>query len=1032
MSESASDLLSHKKNNMKKIIKKVSFVVGLLSAVVMSLSAITYLILRFYLLTPDFLASLLKKELSERTNVSFNCEEIGLDYLAEWPSVSVVIRKGMVELPSDSVVNEQDADAVSLGFQTFGGKVNLIRLITQKEIIIENLFLEGADIKVDMGRKMALLTKTSNNNDKQMRFNINEVRLAGINVTVVDSLRSAIYHLDDMDLHVSGNLNTQHPSFNINNLNLSIGIEGDTPLANRQLLVTAKGHCKASENFHDVFTDELTLLVNQFPFQLEGEVLNIAKNEVPYMSINASLQTAELGELLNILPIKIQKKQYVINGTTTCNLEIAGKIGKDEMPRAKLKGTINGGSIYRKGMRQGVDTINLAFALNYDKYVPDSCYLDISKMRLSGMNSRIQIDGHVSDYLRNPFLYGDLSGNIDFKRIGEELVDSLDVSMGGKVDAELSFAFNLNDMKRLNFHRLWAEGHLKTDNLKASSEKYCFNLYAKKADMSLGYKKNRSDFIEADEVLSCNAIIDTLNFLYADTISCLISKLNLRANTDINNDSNSVTPVTAHMNWDRLRGQLNANTALSVEKGELHVGSKPYTYNKQKMEGAVVFKADDAKFINAKDHLAILLTKTNLISEFSPSSESAGKEFTFRNWQVKSQVDFTKASILSPVFPQRVDFKESRIGMRNNQLILNRLNVQSGNTSLLLSGSLTTDNDSTVKKRRIDGSLLLMADNIDFDEFSSLFLEGEAMRQKTADTETEQYTITGLEESLAARESAFKKEKYPIYIPANLDLDIQLDIERAVYEEAELHQVRGNVEINDSKAHVLLNMKTNVGKAGLNVVYDSRKHDQLSAIFDVDCHDVLLAQLHRVIPSIGSMFPMINSLDGIADVHLTGQTFLDAAMESVLPSAKVAGTLRGQNLTLIDNSTFDEIASKLKFKNKQRNLIDKLEVNFLLNESVIEVIPFIMEWDRYKVMAGGTNNLDLMYDYHIDMLESPIPIDFGLDLTGKPKDFHFKITFKRKYKELFKDGGIEWARITTQKMQEARQIVFLKMDQVLK
>lgn len=1017
---------------MKKIIKKVSVIVWLLSVVVMSLSAITYLFLRFYLLTPDVLASLLKKELSERTNVSFNCEEIGLDYLAEWPSVSLLVRKGMVVFPSDSAMSDLDADAVNLEFQTFGGKVNLISLITQNEIIIENLFLEGADVKVDMGRKMALFTKTSYNNDKQMQFNINEVRLAGINITVVDSLKSAIYHLDDLNLHVSGNLNTQHPSFDINNLNLSIDIEGDTPLANRQLLVTVKGQCEASENFHDIYTDGLTLLINQFPFQLEGEVLNIAKKEVPYMSIKASLLTAELGELLNILPIEIQKKQYVINGTTTCNVEIAGKIGKDEMPRAKLKGTINGGSIYRKGMGQGIDTINLVFSLNYDKYMPDSCYLDISKMRLSGMNSRIQIDGHISDYMRNPFLYGDLSGHVDFKRIGEELLDSLDVSMGGKVDADLSFAFNLNDMKEMNFHRLWAEGHLKTDNLKASSEKYSFNLFAKNADMSLGYKKNRSDFIEADEVLSCNASIDTLNFFYADTISCLVSKLNLRANTDINNDSNSVTPVTAHMNWDRLRGQLNTNTAFAVEKGELHVGSKPYTYNKQKMEGAVVFKADDTKFINAKDRLAMLLTKTNLISEFSPSSETAGKEFTLRNWLVKSQVDFIKASIISSIFPQRVEFKESRIGMRNNQLILNRLNVQSGNTSLLLSGSLTTDNDSTIKKRRVDGSLHLMADNLDFDEFSSLFLEGEAMQQETADTETRQYSITGLEESLAARESAIAKKKYPIYIPANLNLDIQLDIERAVYEEAELHQVRGNVEISDSKAHALLSMRTNVGKAGLNVVYDSRRHDQLSAIFDVDCHDVLLAQLHRVIPSISSMFPMINSLDGIADVHLTGQTFLDAEMESVLPSAKVAGTLRGQNLTLIDNSTFDEIASKLKFKNKNRNLIDKLEVNFILNESVIEVIPFIMEWDRYKIMAGGTNNLDLMYDYHIDMLESPIPINFGLDLTGKPKDFHFKVTFKRKYKELFKDGGIEWSRITAKKMDEARQVVFLKMDQILK
>ncbi|MBQ6747741.1 MAG: hypothetical protein IJR07_11960 [Bacteroidaceae bacterium] len=1017
---------------MIKIIRVVSFIVGLLSAVVMLLSAITYLVLRFYVLTPDVLMSLVKKEVSERTNVRFDCERIGLDYLTEWPSVSVVVKQGMVAVPPDDMDSDYANEALNIGFKTFGGKINLIKLITGKQLIIEDVFLEEVSAHADLSRKINLHTKTGDHRNKQMGFNINEVRFDNLNITVVDSIKSAIYHLDNMNLRLRGDLNAQHPSFNIEDFNALLSIEGDIPFANRQLMVTMNGRCQATENFHDITADGLTLLVDQFPFQLEGKVSNIAKDETPFVDLKAILMTSDLGDLIDYLPLKMPKDQYVIDGNTSCNVELSGKFGKGEMPNVKLKGNINAGSIYRKRIKQGIDAINLAFNMNYNRYMPDSCFVEISDMRLSGMDSRVYVDGRINDFTRNPFITGDLACNIDFQRVGTELFDSVDINMSGKVDSDLSFAFNLNDLKELNFHRLWAEGKLRTDNLMAQSDKYKLNLYAKDIDMSVGYKKNRSDFIEADEVLSCDAVIDTLSLLYGDTISCVISKLALRANTVLNNDSSMVTPITAHLNWNRLRGQLGSKTAIAVASGEFHAGSKAYSLNRKKMEGAAVLKADDVRLIDGKNKLAIQLSTLNLISEFQPSSASAGNELVLKNWQVKGQVDFNKASIVNSYFPQRIDISESRVGIRNNQLILSRLNVQSGNTKMLLSGALISENDSVMNTQRIEGSLRLMADNIDFDDFSSTFLSGEAMRQESTDSIAMQHSIKEMEESLTANDYSKAKKKYPIYIPANLTLDIQLDIERAIYEEAEFHQVSGNVEVDDRMARATLNMKTNLGKAEVDVVYDSRKRNQLYAIFDLNCRDVLLAQLHRVVPSVSSMFPMINSLDGIADVHLTGQSSLNSEMKSILPSAKVAGTLKGQNLTLIDNTTFDEIASKLRFKNKKRNLIDKIEVNFILNESVIEVIPFIIKWDRYEVMAGGTNNLDMMYDYHIDMLESPIPIDFGLDLTGKPKDFHYKITLKRKYKELFKDGGVELSRITAQKMEEARQVVYERMNQVLK
>ena len=50
--------------------------------------------------------------------------------------------------------------------------------------------------------------------------------------------------------------------------------------------------------------------------------------------------------------------------------------------------------------------------------------------------------------------------------------------------------------------------------------------------------------------------------------------------------------------------------------------------------------------------------------------------------------------------------------------------------------------------------------------------------------------------------------------------------------------------------------------------------------------------------------------------------------------------------------TFSEISKMLMFKNKERNLIDSVAVDFRIKDGMIEVFPFLVEVDRYKVAVG--------------------------------------------------------------------------------
>ena len=61
------------------------------------------------------------------------------------------------------------------------------------------------------------------------------------------------------------------------------------------------------------------------------------------------------------------------------------------------------------------------------------------------------------------------------------------------------------------------------------------------------------------------------------------------------------------------------------------------------------------------------------------------------------------------------------------------------------------------------------------------------------------------------------------------------------------------------------------------------------------------------------------------------------------------------------------------------------------NESILQI-------DRYKAAVGGTQGLDMNFNYHISVLKSPLPFKAGVNITGNLDKMKIRIG-KAKYKD---------------------------------
>ncbi|MFI3267297.1 MAG: AsmA family protein [Rikenellaceae bacterium] len=240
-----------------------------------------------------------------------------------------------------------------------------------------------------------------------------------------------------------------------------------------------------------------------------------------------------------------------------------------------------------------------------------------------------------------------------------------------------------------------------------------------------------------------------------------------------------------------------------------------------------------------------------------------------------------------------------------------------------------------------------------------------------------------------------------ILIPRGVNLTLNLDLQDVKYDSVTIDKFKGVATVANST--LLFNdveLEAIGAKAISSMMYKNVNRRRSNMYIDLNIEKVDINRIGGLLPSVDSLMPMLKSFEGIVDFNLKATSEINSDMVLDIETLKSAISLDGQQLVLMDGETFSEISSMLKFKNKDRNLIDSLSVDIIINESNVEVLPFEVVIDRYRAIIGGSQtiamtkdyDLELNFNYNVSIMKSPLPFKAGVDVFGTLDDFDFKIT----------------------------------------
>jgi hypothetical protein len=239
-------------------------------------------------------------------------------------------------------------------------------------------------------------------------------------------------------------------------------------------------------------------------------------------------------------------------------------------------------------------------------------------------------------------------------------------------------------------------------------------------------------------------------------------------------------------------------------------------------------------------------------------------------------------------------------------------------------------------------------------------------------------------------------------VPRGIDITLNTVVDKALFATDTARDVRGSLTIKDGTM-VLESMlfTASAAKMQLNALYKSPRKNHLYAGIDFHLLDIEIAELLDMIPDVDTIMPMLSSFGGKGEFHIAIETYLDSAYNIKKSTLRGVSSVRGENLILMDGETFSEIAKTLMFNKKTENKVDSLSAEFTIFRNEVDIYPFLIVMDKYKAVVSGKHNLDMNFDYHISVTDSPLPVKFGVDIGGNLDDLKIRPA-KCRYANLYR------------------------------
>ena len=790
----------------------------------------------------------------------------------------------------------------------------------------------------------------------------------------------------------------------------------------------------------------IVLSVNEFTLTLSGMV---SLGDSIALDTQASLANWQISSLLMLLPSSLTEdllRDITVDGSVSLNAHVQGVYGDSVMPVVDAEIALSDGMGRYSGLPYTLENVGLVADAHIDLNDSTASRLHIRSLAANTLSSSVEAQGDVSELMDDMLLDLRLKADVSLPDIAYFLPETLhaDGHVGGNVAAKI----RLSDLTAMRLAKGRISGDLRlrdiavqNDSLSVQlpdtrlglqipnpkpSRKQVGWLYAEIQPDSLSLDMtgmltatlgHASMQVETNDILSSNVLCATVD---------VASEAVLHAAMDSIEATVLAPRLTAYAAYDTRDTTaiptLEANLAfadLQAVYTDIHAHLKGSSLaanlsRTKRDKSAPRFSAALATAgVQAEIGSDIAMTTDSLRIEAAARYNSKGNNLLLQ-WNPRLNISLSNGVAQLPeMLPMPVYIPQITFAYSNKLCEIAQSQIRLGNSDFALSGEVKNIGKWLRKKAVLEGELNFVSEKTDVNELLALFSAEEDVSLTARDT-------------IGASPEVASEEAEPFLVPKDVDLALNTHIKEAHFFDETAHDLKGRIYVrNGILVLEEVGFVCDAARMQLTAMYKTPRRDHIYVGLDYHMLDVDIHELIHLIPQIDSMMPMLRSFKGKAEFHLAAETFTNAKYELKPSTIRGAASLFAKDLVVLDNETFSKISKLLLFNKKTENKIDSISAEMTLYKKEIDVYPLCVSLDNYMVALGGRHNLDMTFNYDINVLS---PIYLGVNVSGNLDDLKIKLA-KCKYAQDFKP--LFHGKVDTQTM-ELRTMIRQSMQKNVK
>lgn len=965
------DEFVYERKKMNKKLRKTIRLTAISLGALLTVFLLAVTIVVNFIFTPEKLTPVVLNVANQSLNARLQMKSVELTFFSTFPRFGLKVTDGVLVSKAINDTLWQKTDSL-VSFKKCVVVVNPVDYLMHDKISLRYLGLEDASVyafKNKEGKSNWDIVKsteetveedTTSQKPQIQEIDINRVALKRTNVTFDDRDTRVYARVQNLNMNLKASLKKDYSMLALEYDNENLLFWQDGQLLVNHLAVGLNADMQLDRVSRRLTLKDTGLTLNGIALDLSGTLGRDTIGGPASVDLTYKLHAPSLETVFNMIPESVLKRQELTaKGEVTLEGTLKGLYGKQQMPEATLHMSINQASAKYADLPYGIDDLTAEFSGYVDFMRRKPSYADLKIFRFKGAHTDILADGKVEDLLGDPDITFHTRSEIDLTALAKTFPLQEGVSIGGRVGADFRLHCRLSTIQKQDWGRVRLKGKLDMQDMFLRDTKKNFEFTSQAALRFIG-----------EDNLAAQMNIRKASLRTA-AISADLDELNATVRSTNPQDTTRLIDVECKLQMSRLKGEMGDSLKVFSKKAKASLHLQPGKLNPA-MPNIKVALETDTLFCRMGD-MKMGMDKGG----FNLTAEKVRDSV----WLPKGIVGFNRLTLRTPELALPVRMRKTAVTVGDRVITLKNASMRIGRSNLTASGSVYGLYAAMKKGKMLKANLEIASRNLDCNQLINAL----NFPQDTLQAETD--TVSSAEPMQL------------FVIPKNIDFELKTNLKKVTYGNMVFENVKGAVDIRNQAVYLKkLTMRGLEADLETTLVYRARRKTRGYAGFDFRLRKVNIGKLVDFIPSLDTIVPMLRSFKGMVDFDATAEAVLDSNLNVKIPSLKAAMHIKGDSLVLMDGETFAEISKTLMFKNKKRNVFDSISVNLTVQDGNVTVYPFLLQIDRYKAAVGGTQGLDMNFNYHISVLKSPLPFKAGVNITGNLDKMKIRIG-KAKYKD---------------------------------